>query len=73
MIWPLWQQPLERLAIAVLIEHPALKPTGDPPTVSAGGWPDLGIFAVYGAERQRIPGRNFAGVLAPCPVGVVLR
>jgi hypothetical protein len=70
MIWPLWQQPLERCAITVLIEHPALRPTGDPPEVSEDSWPDLGIFAVYGAERQRIPGRNFAGVLAPFPVAV---
>jgi hypothetical protein len=73
MIWPLWQQPLERFAIAVLIEHPSLRPIGDPPTVSSSNWPDLGIFAVYGAERQRIRGRNFAGVLAPAPIGVSQR
>ncbi len=70
MIWPLWEQPLDRSAITVLIEHPCLTPVGDGPAVSATKWPDLGIFAVYGAERQRIPNRKFAGVLAPRAVAV---
>lgn len=68
MIWPLWEPPLDRLAIQALIEHPSLVPTDDRPAVRTNAWPALGIFAVYGAERQRIQGRNFAGVLAPCTV-----
>jgi hypothetical protein len=66
MIWPLWKQPLERSAIKILIEHPSLVPDDEELTIRRDSWPDLGIWAVYGAERQRIPGRNFAGVLAPC-------
>ncbi|HET9894959.1 MAG TPA: hypothetical protein VFQ44_08485 [Streptosporangiaceae bacterium] len=70
MIWPLCEQPLDRSAIMVLIEHPSLVPAGDGPAVSSQSWPDLGVFAVYGAERQRVPGRNFAGVLALLPIAV---
>jgi hypothetical protein len=70
MIWPLWEKPLDATAVQVLIEHPCLTPIDPRPAVRGDAWPALGIFAVYGAERQRIPGRNFAGVLAPCPVAV---
>jgi hypothetical protein len=70
MIWPLWNRPLDTAAVQVLIEHPCLAPSDARPAVHGGAWPVLGIFAVYGAERQRIRGRNFAGVLAPCPVVV---
>ena len=70
MIWPLWQQPLDRSAISALIEHPSLIPLDNELTIRSDSWADLGIFAVYGAERQRIAGRNFAGVLAPCRVAV---
>lgn len=70
MIWPLWAQPLDCYAITILIEHPSLTPLDHEPTIRSDSWSDLGIFAVYGAERQRIPGRNFAGVLAPCVVAV---
>jgi hypothetical protein len=70
MTWPLWKQPLDTAAVQVLIEHPSLAPTGPRLTVRSETWPALGVFAVYGAERQRITGRNFAGVLAPCPVAV---
>ena len=70
MIWPLWHKPLEMPAVQVMIEHPCLAPIDERPTVRSDSWAALGIFAVYGAERQRITGRNFAGVLAPCPVEV---
>ncbi len=73
MIWPLWEPPLDVAAIQVMIEHPCLTPLGPKPTVSGEAWPALGIFAAYGAERHQIPGRNFAGVLAPCPVAVKTR
>lgn len=70
MIWPLWEQPLDCSAITVLIEHPSFRPLDQEPTIRSDSWADLGVFAVYGGERQRIPGRNFAGVLAPCRVAV---
>jgi hypothetical protein len=65
MIWPIWRTPLESSAVQVLITHPSLKPINDKPTVCTNDWQALGIMNVYGAERQRIPGRNFEGVLAP--------
>jgi hypothetical protein len=70
MIWPLWDRPLTVPAIRVLIEHPCLTPIDDLPTIDGSAWPALGIFAVYGAERQEIPRRKFAGVLAPRSVEV---
>lgn len=70
MLWPLWHQPLDLPAVRVMVEHPCLTPVDDKPTVSSGGWPALSIFAVYGAERQEIPARKFAGVLAPRSVRV---
>ncbi len=70
MIWPLWDRPLNVRAIRVLIEHPCLTPIDDVPTVRDNAWPALGIFAVCGAERQELPQRKFAGVLAPRQVAV---
>jgi hypothetical protein len=70
MIWPLWHQPLDLPAVQVMIEHPSLIPIDSKPTVRSGSWEALGIFAVYGAERQQIHNRKFAGVLAPCPISV---
>lgn len=77
MVWPLWARALDRHAVQAVIEHPCLAPTvGEPdggPAVRGERLNALEIFAVYGAERQRITGRNFAGVLAPCPVVVETR
>lgn len=70
MMWPLWEQALDLAAVRVMIEHPCFVPIDERPTVRSTEWVALGVFAVYGAERQRITGRNFAGVLAPCPVEV---
>jgi len=68
MIWPLWRQPLHPPAVQALIEHPCLTPTDPRPAIQRTHWQALGIIGVYGAERQHIPGRNFAGVLAPIQV-----
>ena len=68
MIWPLWREPLPPPAVQALIEHPCLAPTDPRPTIQRTHWQALGIIGVYGAERQHIPGRNFAGVLGPIPV-----
>lgn len=70
MLWPLWDQPLDVDAIRVLIEHSCLIPVDDRPTLDGSAWPALGIFAAYAAERQELPRRKFAGVLAPRPVEV---
>jgi hypothetical protein len=68
MLWPLWRERLDTSAIRVLLEHSSLVPIDDKPTVARRDWQMLGIFTVCGAERQRVPGRKFAGVLAPCAV-----
>jgi hypothetical protein len=68
MIWPLWRQQLDLHAVQALIEHPCLTPIDPAPTVLRKDWPPLGIFGVYGAERQPIPRRKFPGVLAPIAV-----
>jgi hypothetical protein len=68
MLWPLWRHPLDPAAILALLSHPALRPADASPTLDTRSWPPLGIFSAYGAERQRIPGRTFEGVLAPIRV-----
>jgi hypothetical protein len=68
MIWPLWRQQLDLPAVQALIEHPCLIPVDPTPAVCRTAWPALGIFGVYGAERQHIPRRKFPGVLAPIAV-----
>lgn len=64
-VYPLWREPLDRHAIAALLEHPLLQTAvhGElPPHAEA-----LSIFVIHRAQRRRIPGRTFAGVLAPVP------
>lgn len=70
MVWPLWRQPLDITAVTVLIEHPVLTPTvtGDRLVLSRRSWPTLGVFAAAAAQRRRVEGRNFAGVLAPVTI-----
>jgi hypothetical protein len=70
MIWPLWRRPLDKFAVRVLLEHRCLIPIDAKPTVKQTSWPALDIFGVYGAERQLVPPRKFAGVLAPITVTV---
>ncbi len=72
MIWPLWQQPLDTHAVQALLEHPILKPVSEAPAVRSTGWGPLGVFAVYAAEREKLPDADkFAGVLAPVKVTVM--
>jgi hypothetical protein len=68
MIWPLWRRPLDAPGVQALIEHPCLVPVDATLTVSRTDWGVLEIFGVYGAERQRIINRKFAGVLAPVAI-----
>lgn len=64
--WPLWERPLDLDGVSALLGHPALMleerdgELRDPQRLRC-----LGVFAVSSAERRRVEGRNFAGVLAP--------
>lgn len=64
-IYPLWTAPLDRFAVTALIEHPLMRQClpGEVPAPAKV----LSIFAVQRAQRRRIPGRTFAGVLGPIP------
>jgi len=62
-VYPLWKAPLDRRAVTALLEHPLMHECvrGElPPEAEV-----LSIFAVGRAQRRRIPGRTFAGVLGP--------
>jgi hypothetical protein len=64
-VYPLWTAPLDRHAITALLEHPLTQQCihGDLPDAANV----LSIFTVQRAQRRRIPGRTFAGVLGPVP------
>jgi hypothetical protein len=63
LVYPLWSQPLTVDAVKAVLAHPVLA------RAEPGPGPDkaqmLSIFWVCHAERRRIPGRTFAGVLTP--------
>ena len=60
--WPLWQPPLTVDAVQVLLEHPAVHAEDSSARRARQA---LGIFAIHRAQRRRVSGRNFAGVLTP--------
>lgn len=62
-VYPLWKAPLDRFAVTALLEHPLMQQCvrDEPPAAVSA----LSIFTVRRAQRRRIPGRTFAGVLAP--------
>lgn len=64
-VYPLWEVPLDRYAMTALLEHPLMQ------QCLGGGLPSgaeaLSIFTVGRAQRRKIPGRTFAGVLGPVP------
>ncbi len=62
-VYPLWDVPLDRVAVTALLEHPLMQQCvlGELPAAAKV----LSIFAVRRAQRRRIPGRTFAGVLGP--------
>lgn len=78
--WPLWSEPLDIDAVQTILTHPGLRvevvsPRGEErPGLSAELFVDLrplrplSVFYVGAAERRRISGRNFAGVLTPTPL-----
>jgi hypothetical protein len=65
MVYPLWSAPLDLPAVAALLQHPVLSHAieGNLPAAAR----ELTIFRIARAERRRIPGRTFAGVLVPLP------
>jgi hypothetical protein len=62
-VYPLWEPALDVSAIAGLLDHPLWCECVDAELPQAAG--ALGVFAIGRAQRRRISGRNFAGVLAP--------
>ncbi|GAA3096472.1 hypothetical protein GCM10017600_01540 [Streptosporangium carneum] len=69
MIWPLWKPALGAHAVQALLDHPFLRPSpkGQAETVTVDRMRllPLGVFDVFGAERQPIEGGKSAGVLVP--------
>jgi len=63
MVYPLWWQPLTAEAVKALLSHPVLE-RAEPGAASRRA-EMLSVFWVCHAERRRIPGRTFAGVLTP--------
>ncbi len=64
-VYPLWEPALDITAIASLLEHPLWRECVDPGLPQTAG--AFGVFAIGRAQRRRIVGRTFAGVLAPIP------
>lgn len=70
MVWPVWGRPLDVAAVVALLEYP-WRPSWKAPdgyVVSRATADAYDVFAMGGARRQRLEGRNFAGVLAPVQV-----
>lgn len=66
LVYPLWSRPLDLHAVAALLHHPVLGDAVTGPPLAAARV--LSIFQICAAQRRRIPGRTFAGVLAPVTV-----
>jgi hypothetical protein len=63
MVYPLWSAPLDPAAVQAVLSHPVLQSAapGRPPEQAEL----LSVFWIGHAARRRVPGRTFAGVLAP--------
>lgn len=64
-VYPVWEPALDLPAIAALLDHPLWRECVDGELPQAAR--AFGVFTVGRAQRRRIPGRTFAGVLAPLP------
>lgn len=64
-VYPLWRLPLDRHAVTALLEHPLMVQCldGEVPAAAEA----LSVFTVGRAQRRKIAGRTFAGVLGPMP------
>lgn len=62
-VYPLWTVALDRHAVTALLEHPVMQQCirGEVPAMAEV----FSIFTVRRAQRRKIPGRTFAGVLGP--------
>lgn len=62
-VYPLWSRPVDVDGAIALLTHPVLRQAapGTPPAAARAA----SIFLVGAAERRRLPGRTFAGVLTP--------
>lgn len=62
-VYPLWTVPLDRHAVTALLEHPLMQQCirGELPAAAEV----MSIFTVRRAQRRKIQGRTFAGVLGP--------
>lgn len=65
LTYPLWSTPVGTDTVIALLDHPVL--TGADPGVPPAAARALSVFLVCAAARRRIPGRTFAGALAPIP------
>jgi hypothetical protein len=65
LIYPLWSAPLNGPAVQAVLSHPVLRAAAIDPLPPEAAL--LSVFWVGHAARRRIPGRTFAGVLAPVP------
>lgn len=63
LVYPLWTASLDLPAVSALLRHPLLGEAVE------GGMPDglsaFTVFRICRAQRRSLPGRTFAGVLAP--------
>lgn len=68
-VWPLWAEPLAVAPVRAMLTHPSLALHDHVEAeVSRAKLEPLSVFLVCAAGRRAVPGRNFAGVLAPVPV-----
>jgi hypothetical protein len=63
LVCPLWSAPLDPAAVRAILCHPVLR--GAKPGEPSVAARLLSVFWVAHAARRRLPGRTFAGVLAP--------
>jgi hypothetical protein len=65
-IYPLWSRALDTEATRVILTHPILeRAQPGPPSGPSSAATVLSVFYICHAQRRRLPGRTFAGVLAP--------
>ena len=67
LVYPLWSEPMELAAVQTLLTHPVLRCAQPGIQLSGAAKPArvLSVFWIGHARRRPIPGRTFAGVLAP--------